>query len=143
MDNTAALLSFALIIVISAVFLAFSQEFIQMVRKIASKPAMMLLLPLVLASWLIEIYEQWGRWLLLWCRAHLHLIINRTAQLLPFQTGSLLLIRIVSLFLLACFPAWLFWFKAKYKGEIEPPVFVFYFGVMLWIVAVFLLLVQD
>ena len=135
--------TFSLVIFFLAILLIFSQEVTRFMKKLAAKPGMKLLLPLVLASWFIETWEEWGRWLLLWCQAEFQQISHTAAQLLPFQTGALHLIRILTLFVFACIPAAIFWVRVKYKRLYSLPLFSYYISLLLWIIAVFLLIVQP
>ncbi len=143
MPDTALFLSLTIIVFISAIVLAFSQEFTRAVKKALAIPAVKLLIPLALASLLIELYEEWGRWLLLLWRADFHELTQKAAQLLPFQAGALQLSRVVALFILAGLPTWIFWLRAKRKGLYSLPMFSYYIGAMLWIIAVFLLIEQP
>ena len=133
------MLTYTLVVFFAAIILIFSQELIRMAKKIMSKPGVKLLVPLALASWFIELYEDWGRWLLLWCRATFQILSQKAAELLPFQMGSLHLIRIAFLFLIGSFPAWMFWFQAKWKESYTLHPLAYYLGFVLWVIAVFLL----
>lgn len=140
MDSTSSLVTVTTIVSLAAILLAFSQEFIRFTKKITSKPLICLLLSLLFFSCLVENYVQWIRNFLFVCGYELHLMIIKMAKILPFKTGSLHLISILLLFILACFPAWVFWLKVKIKdkGLFELPVFGFYLGAVLWIVGVFM-----
>ena len=137
------LITFSLVMFFSAILLIFSQEVTRLTKKLAAKPGIKLLVPLVLASWFIETWEEWGRWLLLWCQAEIYQASHTVAQLLPFQTGAQHLIRILTLLILASLPAAIFWVRVKYKGLYDLPLFSYYIGALLWIIAVFLLIVQS
>ena len=137
------MLTFGSIVFMSSIVLLYTQELLRLIRKLTAIPGVSLLVPLVFASWLIEANEDWGLWLLLYAQATFHNFILYTAERLPFQTGSLHLVRIVFLCLLACIPAWFFWLKNKRRGLYGFPVTSTYIGAFFWIIEAFLLIVQS
>ncbi len=137
------LLTFTGIVFFASIFLIFSQEFIRSGKKIAAIPGVKLLVPLVMLSWLIEAYEDWGLWLLLWAQAVFHQCIQSMTDLLPFQSGGLHLVRIMTIFLLACLPSWVFWLRAKWKDSYKLQPCADYFGLAIWITVVFLLIIKP
>lgn len=139
MDNTAMLLSFTIVVFFSAILLAFAHEFSLISQKVSSIFLVKLLLPLIVMSWLIERYEHFLNELLRLFQDDFNKIIQHTAAFLPFQTGSLYLIRVAYLIVIACFPVWMFWLNAKRKKKYGFPLFPYYLGTVLWIVAAFLL----
>lgn len=143
MDNTGAFISSSIVIVFAALCLVFSQEVMRLLTKVSNKPLVMLLLALVLASWFVEEFEEWGRWLLLTCRVELENVFLKIAEFLPFGMSSLYLLRIAFLFVLACSPSWIFWLKEKYMKGNEKSWILFYVGAVLWILAVSTLIVQS
>ena len=140
MDNTSMFVSLTMVVFISALLLAFSQELSRFVKKMADIPGMKLLAPLAFASLLIEIYYGWCNGLLLLLCAGLNRIIQNTAALLPFQMGSLFLIRVVFLFLLVNLPVWIVWLNAQRTKKNSSSLFPYYLSAVLWLIAVFLLI---
>ena len=135
------LLTIALTVLCGAVCIFFSQEFIRIHKKIMLIPGVKLLLPLVLASLLIEMYEEWGRWLLIRLQTVLHQMFYKLSTLLPFETGAIFFIRVMYLFILAGLPLWMYLLWAKQKGLRHPKPFNYGLGLALWIAAVILLTV--
>lgn len=136
-------LTIARIILLIGFLFLYTQELMRLIRKVTSVPGVKLLLPLLFVSWLIETYEDWARWLLLYTRAKFHNTLQFIAECLPFQAGSLHVIRIAALFLLACIPAWILWYNNKRRVLHSLPMPYCYVSVVVWIVLVFLLTVQS
>ncbi len=136
------IVTLALVVFCSSIVAFFSQEFIRMFKKLFSIPGVKLFLPLAIASLLIEMHEEFGFWVLTWGQLQLHRIINAVARFLPFDTGSVLLVRIVFLFCLAILPVLVFRFGVKKKGRAQPDVVSYWSGLVLWIIAVILLTVS-
>ena len=72
----------------------------------------------------------------------LHYSMQRIILWLPFQAGSYL-VQILTLFVIGSFPAWLVWFKLRRKRIVKIPMVTYYFGIVFWIVTVFLIIVQP
>ena len=136
------LVTLAAIVLITSILVFFSQEFVRLFKKVMSITGVNLLLPLFIASILIETYELWGVWLLENCHLALHLLIYKVTVLLPFETGALLLMRVIFLFLFASAPVW--YFRLRYKKNIRlyPKKFSYCLGLTLWIIAAILLAVE-
>ncbi len=132
-------LHFLFIFFLLAIVLVFLDEFSRLTKKLIGLPGLTLLGPLLLASWLIELYGEWGNWLLVYIQFKMNHVFQSLSLLIPFRTGSLHLVRIVSLFSVACFPMILFNMMGKRKGIYATPVYLYYIGFICWIIAVFLL----
>jgi len=132
-----------LICFISAIILVFAQEFTQFIKKLSEFPAVHLLVPIIIASLLIELNEDWESWFLLYTQVKFNDLIQNIVDLLPFQTGSLYLIKILILFFLACFPTSIFWFYAKRHELGSLPVMSYYLSAVLWIIAALVLIMQP
>ncbi len=135
------LFTLAVTVFFGAILVFFSQEFVRLFKKIFSIPGVKLLLPLALASWLIEAYEDWGRWLLLRFQAASHQALHQLATLVPFEAGVISFMRIVYLFLLAGLPLWIYRLRAKQKGQPRSQFITDRLSLALWIVAAILLTV--
>lgn len=132
----------AFVVLFSAVLVFFSNEFAQGLKKFFSIPGMKLLIPLILASWLLETYEDWGYWLLIKIQAAFHQMLHYLVQMMPFERGAAAFVQIIVLFLLGGLPLWLVFLRAKHKGKRYPQLEgVYYFSLIVWIVAVLLLIV--
>jgi hypothetical protein len=136
------LVTLAAVVLIASIAVFFSQEFVRLFKKIMGIPGVKLLLPLVLASLLLETYEVWGYWILKHCHLALHILVYKITVLLPFETGALLLMRVIFLFLFGSAPVW--YFKFRYRNDIRlyPKKFSYRLGLTLWIIAAILLAVE-
>jgi len=135
-------ITMVLVVLCTAIVVLFSQEFAGLFKKIFAIPGVKLLLPLAFASWVIETYENWGLWLLLWCKDGLHTLMHRLDVYLPTHVSSLSLAHIIHLFLLASLPACLLLALAKGRGRYEPWPCTYQVGAAIWIVAAVLLTVH-
>lgn len=135
-------LTIVLIVIFAAVVVFFSEEIAGVIIKIFSIPGVKLLLPLTFASWVVEYYQEWGLWILLWCKKLLHQLVHQLAANLPFHVGSVFFVHVTHLFLLGCLPIWIGYGVAKYRGMYEPWPYAFLSGMLLWLVAAILLTVH-
>ncbi len=136
------LFTLAAVVLIASIGVFFSQEFVRLFKKITAIPGVKLLLPLLIASLIIETYELWWQWILKHCHLALHILVYKVTVLLPFETGAILLMRIVFLFIFASAPVW--YFRLRYKNNLRlyPKKFAYCLGLTLWIVAAILLAVE-
>jgi hypothetical protein len=133
------MLLMALIVVASSIFIFFLEEFRALFGRFMAIPGAKLLFPLLLASLLVEMYEDFGRWIVIQFKILLHQFLYQIAAWLPFETGAMILCQIIFLFLWASIPAWFFHAYAKrrlYKG---PQSYQLIIGLTLWIFAAILL----
>lgn len=135
------LVTFAIVVFLSSIVVFFADEFGGYLKKILAIPGAKLLLPLVLASFFVEIYEGLGLWLLARCQVFIHQLIYQCAKVLPFEKVSITVARIVYLFLVASLPLWIFRFRAMRRGQRKPQHFAYYLALLLWMVATILLTV--
>lgn len=136
------LLRVALVVFSASIVVFFAQEFGRLFKKILSIPGFKLLLPLVLASWVIELYEIWGQFVLLKVQKAFHLVINATAGILPFSFCAISLTRIVFLFVLSSLPLFIYRLRAKQQGRRHPEPVSYWIGLTIWVVASILLTVS-
>jgi len=130
-----------LVVFCAAIVVVFSQEFRNMFKKFFSIPGFKLFIPLAFASWVVEAYEGWGLWGLLWIKEGLHSVIHFIDELIPFEL-SLTFTHILHLFLLASLPVWILLALAKSKGMYEPWPHTYQIGAVLWIIGAILLTVH-
>jgi hypothetical protein len=135
-------LMLALLVFSSAIILLFANEFERFIQKTASIPGVKLFVPLILASLLIEQYDNWCVWFVLECRSQLHNALQLVVGLLPFRLGAVLLSSVLFLFLPACLPMCLVWVMEKRHKIFRMPISPSYLGYILWIIAAFLLIVK-
>ena len=133
------MLKLALVVLSASIFVFFSQEFVRLLTRLGAIPGVKLLVPLALASWLIEAFESWGLWLLLWCRAFIDQVIHTLTSLFPFKMAAFTVGRILFLFILACGPIWVAHLRAQKKGIKQPQLFSQRAGMVLWVFGAILL----
>ncbi|GGI85804.1 hypothetical protein [Legionella impletisoli] len=125
-------LTLGLIVLSTSILVFFSQEFVGVYKRITSLPGLKFLLPLVLASWLIEKYEPFELWFLLQCKEGFHYLLHALSGWLSIKQHS---VHILQLFLLAIVPflllrAW----EIKRKIPVPRPITT-QVGLVLWIIA--------
>lgn len=131
------------IAILSATALVFSQELTKIIQKLIVIPGVTLFVPMILASCLVEMYEaQLYSYL-----SYLHDLLYHSQEIiagfLPFQTGSLYLIRIVSLCVLACLPFGFFWFESRHRRSHTLPAIAYYMSAVLWSIMALVLVIQP
>lgn len=132
------ILTIALVVLFAAIVVFFSQEFTNFFKKLASIPGVLLLVPLLIASWVVEVYEAWGHWFIIITEALLHQAAAGLSALLPFEKGALTVVYVSLLFLFAGMPVWLTQIKNIKKGGRKPEL-AYWIGAMLWIIGVILI----
>ncbi len=129
------MLSFAWIVFPSAIALIFAQELTRLTKKLLAVRGAKLVLPLVLSSLLIELYEGWGSWILLYTQANCHNWLQHMNEILPFKVVLVLLIKSAFLFFLGSMPVFVSWLNAKRQGLYAIPIASYYIGAILWLLA--------
>ena len=134
------MLKLALVVFGCSFTVFFSDEIKAAVKKAGAVPGVKLLVPLLVASWLIEKYQDWGYWLLILFQALSQRLIYRLTVIIPFHLDSIAWI--IYLFLLASLPVWVFWAMAKRKGIDQPRPLSYKVGIVLWVLAAILLAIN-
>lgn len=93
MLTTIAVLTFC-----SLIFAFFSQEFFRFFKKIFSIPGVKLVLPLVMASALVELYQSPLHSCLIWLRLKVYKLLNALIHLLGVSEMKIMLTKIMILF---------------------------------------------
>ena len=137
------IVTLTIVVFCTSIIAFFSQELIGLYKKIMRTPGATLLAPLIVASWLIEVFEFWGRWLLLGVQAKFEYILTKIDSIIPFETGSMLLTRIVFLCVLACLPLWFSQLKRQRKESLESISFMYRLSLIVWIVTTVLLILPH
>lgn len=140
MDNEFALMiTVASIVFFAAIILIFSQEFGRMLKKIFAIKGAKLFLPLIMASWLIELFEEDICWGLLWLSETLYGFINKIASFIPFTFGYYIA-QILSLIIVTSIPVGVAWFERRNKPISKVPRSAYYVSGVFWLVTVFLII---
>ena len=135
------LITISLVVFCASIAAFFAQEFGRLFKKFFALPGVKLLLPLILASSLLIIYEEFEYWLLLQFQQTLHQLIFKLDNAVPFE-GSLSLSRIISLFIIASFPIWIAKWSVRRKKYKNPYSGMYWLGLVLWVIAAILLTVS-
>ncbi len=130
-------------VVLTAIAAFFSQEFTGFFKKIFAIPGVKLILPLALASWLVESYEDWLLWILLTLKNALHYVVHGLDALIPLHLGAVSFAHIIHLFLLASVPVWVILALGKSRGMYEPWPYTYLVGIVLWLLAAILLTIHQ
>jgi hypothetical protein len=104
----------------------------------AAVPGVKLLVPLLFVSFLIEAYEEVGLSFLLWVQSFLHHVAEQLATFLPFEMGSLLIIKIMLLFLIAAVSIIATRARPALKRDYSTKPSSYWIGLALWLLAVIL-----
>ncbi|KTC65437.1 Uncharacterised protein (plasmid) [Legionella adelaidensis] len=136
-------LTILLVVCASAIVVFFSQEFGNLFKRIFSIPGFKLFVPLILASWLVEYYEELGVKILLWIKIYLHDFMNWIDNLSPIEKNSMLFTHILHLFLFGILPVLILLLVAKAKKRYEPLAHTYVIGMAFWLTFAILLTVHK
>lgn len=117
------LYTLAFIVMLSAIVLFFSQEFIRVFKRIFEIPGAKLLLPLAVVSWLISEFHDEFLVCVLYAQKSLLDILAFLTQLLPFQLGASSVVLILFLTLITVVPVFVlhvYLLKKNYQGYQYP-----------------------
>lgn len=132
------LYSLSLLILCCAIIVMFSQEIIDLIKKIIALHGMKILLPLFLISFVSINYESWVIWILLWIRWGLAIAIYYIASILNFFSG-LLFAKLLILVTLTITPVVIinFWTQRK---SFSPFYHAFFTSMIIWLFLVCLII---
>lgn len=82
------LLTLALVVLLSAIIVFFSEEFIALFKKFFAIKGAKLFLPLFAASWFIYSFNFWVLWAIFYVREILHDVLDFLVRIMPFQKGA-------------------------------------------------------
>ncbi len=141
-------MTLALVVFLSAIAVFFSDELQALYKKMVAIPGVKLFVPLVFASWFVENYQtECYRFLV-----KFHFVtsnwVKKIVALSPIQTGALLVVHIIYLFLLTLLPIGLCWLYSQYKKRKDddddtPWAAAYRLCAGLWLVAGVLLATQP
>lgn len=120
----------------------FSDEFIELVKKLFAIPGVKLIVPLAFASWAVEYFEDWLIWMLLWSKEGIHWVLHRFAVHLPFNAGSISFIHSLCLFLVASLPLLLVYKIERRQQIYDPWPYTYLVVLMIWLTVAILLTVH-
>lgn len=97
-------LTLALVVLVAAIVVLFSQEFIQLFKKIFAIKGAKLVLPLLVISWLIYTFDYLVLLVIYYYSDALNSVITFLSNLLPFQTGAYPIVMILVLTTISVVP---------------------------------------
>lgn len=132
------LFTLALVILLAAIFVLFSQEFIKTLKNIYSLRGAAVILPIALASWFIYKFNDWVLWAFYYSSEALNSIKTFLMRFIPFQSyaspiASILILSICSVAPIFLLNIWAI--KKTYK----PYPYPYLTSTLIWII-VFILL---
>lgn len=136
------LFSLALIVLCTSTVVFFADEFASLIKKISHIPGVKLFVPLLLVSWLIEIYEDWLLWLLLQCKEGLHYLLHYTVDELFSNKQIIAWVHVALLYLFATLPAWILLLWSKLRNMPKPWSYTYWAGSFIWLIVSVLLSVH-
>ena len=136
------LVTLAIVVILSSIVVAFVDEFVVFFKYIFSITGMLLLLPLLLASLFIEIYDEWGSWILLSFQNGVHHMVDGVLRFIPFQFGAMFIVYVLYLLLVTAVPFIIFQCVFKSRMKRTPSPFVHYIAMVLWCFSALMLVVM-
>lgn len=137
------LITFALVVIVAAIVVFFSDEFARLFKKIAAIPGVKLFVPLIFASWVVERFDTWLVWMLLKLKQWMHGLIYALARWLPIEKGALSTAHVLNLFLVTVLPLLILHFSALRKPRYELWPYTYHLVITIWLVLVILLTIHH
>ncbi|WP_412755841.1 hypothetical protein [Legionella bozemanae] len=134
------LLTLAWVVLLSAILVFFSEEFIKAFNKFFAIKGAKLFVPLFAASWLIYTFTFWCLWAIFYVREILYEVENFLVGIMPFQEIAVPVVLIFMLTFLSVVPVLILDIlsrRKKYKGYQYPYVT----SGIIWLLSVFLLVI--
>jgi hypothetical protein len=128
-----------LIIFFAAIVLAFLSEFTSLFQKLKTIPGMMVMVPLLIASFIVERFEQTLLRGLLWYQSLLYDLVQWIVPLNLYHQVLVDVMIVIFLFLSACIPMWGIVMWSKRQHICRQLIVMNYPGVILWLIGVFLM----
>lgn len=118
----------------------FSEEIIRYLKWLLDIPGVLVFLPLLLASLLVETHLIMGWWGLTSLRSGLFHLEHKLAEFIPFKVGAIYITRVLLLTVIAVIPVWITWLRTRKKMYINALFWASRIGALAWIVSVIALL---
>ncbi|KTD66428.1 hypothetical protein [Legionella shakespearei] len=125
-------LTLALVVLVAAIVVLFSQEFIQLFKKILTIKGAKLVLPLLIVSWLVFTFDYWVLWGIYYYGTVLNSITAFLSNLLPFQTGAYPLVMILLLTAISVVPV-ILWEHYLWKQNYKHYQYPYLTSTLIWI----------
>ena len=130
----------ALVVLLGAIIVLFSEEFIKSFKKLWAIKGAKLLLPLFAASWFVYTFDFWVLWVIFYLHKFLHDTLTFLITIMPFQHGAESVALVILLTFFSIVPVLIIDFftrKKKYKGYQYPYIT----STIIWIFCVALLII--
>ncbi|CEG58274.1 TPA: hypothetical protein F7001_02630 [Legionella pneumophila] len=130
----------ALVVLLGAIIVLFSEEFIKSFKKLWAIKGAKLLLPLFAASWFVYTFDFWVLWVIFYLHQFLHDTLTFLITIMPFQQGAESVALVILLTFFSIVPVLIIDFftrKKKYKGYQYPYIT----STIIWIFCVALLII--
>lgn len=131
---------FFILVLLTAIVGFFSQEILRAIKRFFSLPGAILFFPLMFASLVAESYALWGHVGLFSFRTMLSHFEHQISVYLPFQTGALMLTRVVILVVIAMLPLWIAAFLTRKKPLSTAMYWAYCCSVAFWTASMILLI---
>lgn len=133
------LTTLALIVLVAAITVFFSQELIKFLKKIFAIKGAQLFLPLAIASWAVYTFDYWFLWAIYYYRECLNTIQSYLVYLIPIPNYSHTVALIILLTSASVIPVFV-WDKATRKRSFKWYVYPYVASTILWIITSIVLL---
>lgn len=110
----------ALVVLLGAIIVLFSEEFIKSFKKLWAIKGAKLLLPLFAASWFIYTFDFWFLWVIFYLSEFLHFILAFLIRLMPFQQGAKSVALVILLIFFSVVPVLIIDFFTRRKNYKAP-----------------------
>ncbi|KTD41984.1 hypothetical protein [Legionella parisiensis] len=134
------LLTLALVVLLSAILVFFSEEFIKAFKKLFAIKGAKLFIPIFAASWLIYTFTFWCLWAIFYMREILQVIEDFLVRIMPFQNIAVPVVLIFMLTFLSVVPVLILDIlsrRKKFKGYKYPYIT----SGIIWLLSVFSLII--
>lgn len=128
-------LTLVILILCTSMVVFFIEEIADFIGKLFAYPGVKLFLPLLLASCMVENFEPWVLWGLLWLQNMLFVLIHMISVALPFKRGALVIAEIAVMISIACLPTAVSYGIATYKKVYLLNNSLALLGTFLWLIA--------
>ncbi len=135
------LFTLAAVVFFAAIMTFFSQEFIRTFKKIMDIKGAKLILPLLVASWLVLNYDYWALWVVYYYREILHGCVRMLAYIIPFKQISFYIADILVLTIISIVPVFCYDFFVYRKKNYKPYPHSYLVITIIWLINALTLIV--
>lgn len=136
------LTTFALAVLFVAMIVIFSQDIKKVFKSIFAYKIAQFILPLLLASTVIYVFNEWVLWVLYYYSYGLKIALHFVIQNMPFQYGAEIIARVLLLCIISVLPVVVLKFIFSKKSYI-PFQYPYLTSTVLWIITAMILAVNT